>query len=275
MQERLFPQLTLLLLIATALGCSVLRPKPRLKSVLILEVVAPASEQAAALDQTMRVITTRLDLMGVSNCEVRSQSNSRILVSLPDVPDPERLKHYLTAGGRLELAHVVSPPSPAPVQTFNTEEEAVGSLGGAVPPNRKLLPYSERDDTDASPTAEKVEKPKRWVVVEWPPIVDGRDLRSATATQRQAGGHDYVIQFSLKPTGADKFGAWTGANVNQYMGVVLNDQVKSIAYIKSQIFDQGEITGSFTKHSAEDLAHVLRSGALPAPVKVVGEDVIK
>jgi len=51
------------------------------------------------------------------------------------------------------------------------------------------------------------------------------------------------------------------------MGVVLNDEVKSIAYIKSQIFDQGEISGRFTKESAEDLALTLRSGALPAPIE--------
>ncbi len=67
----------------------------------------------------------------------------------------------------------------------------------------------------------------------------------------------YDISFSLKKTGADKFGAWTGANVNEYMGVVLNDEVKSIAFIKSQIFDQGEITGNFTKEQGEDLALTL------------------
>ncbi|MEO6391111.1 MAG: protein translocase subunit SecD, partial [Pyrinomonadaceae bacterium] len=64
-----------------------------------------------------------------------------------------------------------------------------------------------------------------------------------------------------------KFGAWTGANLNQYMGVVLNDEVKSIAYIKSQINDSGQIDGKFTKESGDDLALTLRSGALPAPIE--------
>jgi preprotein translocase subunit SecD len=71
----------------------------------------------------------------------------------------------------------------------------------------------------------------------------------------------------LKPTGAEKFGKWTGANINEYMGVVLNGEVKSAPYIKSQIFDQGEITGKFTQQSAEDLALTLRSGALPADIE--------
>src|SRR5207245_6140949 len=82
-----------------------------------------------------------------------------------------------------------------------------------------------------------------------------------------AGGNRYQITFSLKKNGADKFGAWTGANINEYMGVVLNDEVKSVAYIKSQIFDSGEITGNFTKEQADDLALTLRSGALPAGIQ--------
>src|SRR5205085_1983059 len=58
---------------------------------------------------------------------------------------------------------------------------------------------------------------------------------------------------------------------NQYMGVVLNDEVKSIAFIKSQITDSGEIEGRFTKTSADDLALTLRSGALPAPIQYIEE----
>ena len=79
----------------------------------------------------------------------------------------------------------------------------------------------------------------------------------------------------MKKNGAEKFGAWTGANVDEYLGVVLNDEVKSIAFIKGQIFDSGEITGRFTRQSAEDLALVLKSGALPAPVTIVEEHIDK
>ena len=79
----------------------------------------------------------------------------------------------------------------------------------------------------------------------------------------------------MKKNGAEKFGAWTGANVDEYLGVVLNDEVKSIAFIKGQIFDSGEITGRFTRQSAEDLALVLKSGALPVPVTIVEEHIDK
>src|SRR5436305_7680843 len=96
-----------------------------------------------------------------------------------------------------------------------------------------------------------------------PPVVDGSELRNAQAVSQSGRGTDYQIHFQLKPAGAEKFGAWTGANVNQYMGVVLNDEVKSIAFIKSQNPDSGEISGRVTKESADDLALTLRSGALP------------
>ena len=92
-------------------------------------------------------------------------------------------------------------------------------------------------------------------------------MRSASANQEAAGSSRYQIAFSLKKNGADKFGSWTGANINEWMGVVLNDEVKSIAYIKSQISDTGEITGNFAKDQADDLALTLRSGALPAGIQ--------
>jgi preprotein translocase subunit SecD len=161
------------------------------------------------------------------------------------------------------------------VQTYNTKEEAIASLSstGVIPQDRRVLQYSERDEptTGGDPATPQAEKPKKWVVVETPAIVDGNELRNASAIQGPGGSSDYQISFALKPSGADKFGKWTGANINEYMGVVLgndlNDEVKSIAYIKSQIFDQGEISGKFSKESAEDLALTLRSGALPAPIE--------
>jgi preprotein translocase subunit SecD len=174
---------------------------------------------------------------------------------MPGIQDPERVKQLLKADSNLELVHVVSPPSPAPAQTYNTKEEAEASLGGKVPANRRVFAYAERNEpTTASQAADTTPKDKKWVVVEWPSVVDGSELRNASATQTRGGAEDYQISFAFKPTGAEKFGTWTGANINQYMGVVLNDEVKSIAYIKSQIFDQGEITGRFTKQSAEDIA---------------------
>ncbi len=224
-----------------------------------------------ATDQAERIVNSRLDAVGVAEPLVQrhgGQSSHQILVQMPGIQDPERVKKLLGAESRLELVHVVSPPSPSPAQSYATQEEALASLGGNVSSNRNILPYAERTEpTAAAGQDANAQKQKRWVVVENPAIVDGSELRNASAIQGRGGADDYQIGFSLKPGGADKFGRWTGANINEYMGVVLNGEVKSIAFIKSQITDSGEISGRFTKQSADDLALTLRSGALPAPIE--------
>jgi preprotein translocase subunit SecD len=227
-----------------------------------------------ATDQALRIIESRINAVGVTEPTLQrhgARGSHQILLQMPGITDPERVKKLLVGESRLELVHVVSPPSPAPIQRYPTKEAALAALGGNLPSNRKILPYLERDEPTAANTNadQNAQKPTSWVVVEYPPIIEGSELRDAKAVSaRGAGpGDGYQIAFSLKPVGAEKFGRWTGANINQYMGVVLNDEVKSIAFIKSQITDSGEISGRFTKNSADDLALTLRSGALPARVE--------
>jgi preprotein translocase subunit SecD len=228
----------------------------------------------SATDQAMKIIDTRINTFGVTEPTLArhgGQNSHEILLQIPGMQDSERVKELLKGQSHLELVHVISPPSPAPHQTYSSEEEATASLnsGGKIPPNRRVMPYTERSELagqDASASA-SAQPPKKWVVVESPAIIDGVQLRGATASQSRAGADEYEIDFSLKQVGAQKFGEWTGANINEYMGVVLDDQVKSIAYIKGQIFDTGQITGRFSKQSADDLALTLRSGALPAPIE--------
>ncbi len=227
-----------------------------------------------ATQQALNIIESRINALGITEPTLQThgaQTSHQILLQMPGVQDPERVKEVLRGESRLELVHVISPPSPQPAQTYGTEAEAIASLNsaGTVPPNRKVVPYQERNDA----TADKNQpKPKQWVVVEVPAIIDGSELRNAQAGQSQGGRSDeYEIDFSLKKAGADKFGAWTGSHINEYMGVVLNGEVRSIAFIKSQIYDRGQISGRFTKQTAEDLALTLRSGALPAPIEYLEE----
>jgi preprotein translocase subunit SecD len=223
-----------------------------------------------AVEQALKIIESRINSFGVKEPTLQrhgSDASGQILLQMPGVDDPERVKNLIGAESNLELAKIVGPANPSPVQTYPTEEAAKQSLGGTVPPNRRVLPLSDRDvDPDASKT-DPASNPKQWVVIEYPAVVDGSELRDASATQGRAGGTDYEINFSLKPNGAQKFGDWTGKNINNYMGVVLNGEVKSAAFIKSQIFDSGQITGRFTKETADDLALTLRSGALPAKIE--------
>jgi preprotein translocase subunit SecD len=260
----------LLLLASTiVLGVFILRPKSPLLWHLTLELDQATPDREAAVKQTIKVLESRLDAYGVNNFKVLTQGNGRIVLNLPGMNDPERLKQLIIQGGNLELVHVVSPPNPQQVEFYSTKEEAVASLGGGtIPANRHVVPYGEREQANGNPDT----KPRKWVVVEWPAIINGADLRDARAVRSTYGGDDnYQISFSLNKPGAAKFGAWTAANINNYLGIVLDDEVKSIAFIKSQISDVGEISGRFTKQSAEDLALVLRTGALPAPVKLISE----
>jgi preprotein translocase subunit SecD len=231
-----------------------------------------------ATTQALNIIDSRINALGITEPTLQThgaQSSHQLLLQMPGVQDPERVKDILKGESRLELVHVVGPPSPAPATTYQSEAEAIASLNsaGTIPPNRKVYPYQERIEKSTNGSTDpNQQKPKQWVVVELPAIIDGSELRNASAIPAQGGRtDDYEINFSLKKTGAEKFGAWTGAHINEYMGVVLNGEVKSIAYIRSQIFDSGQITGRFTKQSAEDLALTLRSGALPAPIEYLEE----
>ena len=225
-----------------------------------------------AVEQALKIIESRINAYGVKEPTLQrhgAESSGQILLQMPGVDDPERVKVLIGSESNLALMKVVSPANPAPVATYPSEDAAKASLGGTVPPNRKILPYSDRDEpTAANPSATPdPNKPKQYVVVEYPAIVDGSELRQASAMSRTGSDRDFEIGFSLKPTGAQKFGEWTGKNINNYMGVVLNNEVKSAAFIKSQIFDSGQITGRFSKASAEDLALTLNTGALPAKIE--------
>ena len=226
-----------------------------------------------ATEDALKIIDTRINALGVTEPTLQahgSTNSHQILLQMPGIDDPERIKELLRSESRLELMKVVGGSNPAPMTTYPTEEAARASLGGTVPPNRRILPYDERDEpTAAASTAPKQPgQPSAWVVVESPAVIDGSELRSAdAASDNPAGGDDaYQINFTLKPSGAQKFGAWTAANVGAYMAVVLNDRVQSAPYIKQQITDTGQISGNFTKESANGLALTLRSGALPAKI---------
>ena len=232
---------------------------------------AQAKLKEQATDQALKIIDSRINAFGVKEPTLQRQGSSdsgQILLQMPGVENPERVKALVGETSRLELMKIVSPPNPQPVQTYPTKEAALQSIGGKETDTRKVLPYAERDAPapNAAPTPAD-QKPKQYVVVENPAVVDGSELREAAAVQGNGGGSDYQISFSFKPTGAQKFGDWTGKNIGNYMAVVLNDEVKSAAYIKSQIFDQGEISGRFTKNTADDLALTLKSGALPAAIE--------
>jgi hypothetical protein len=232
---------------------------------LVLRVKYDYGNRDYLAGSAVAVIKNRLNSLRVSPFDVKAGApgSGEILVDLPKLDDPERVKKIIGTWGKLEFVHVVSPSSPAPAQTYDSEEEANVALKNDQTINGRVLSYPG-EATNAN---------KKWVIVEVPAIIDGFDLREARAVPSPLGDGGYEIQFSLKKDGADHFGSWTGSHINEYIGVALNDELRSIAFIKSQIFDQGIISGRYTKQSAEDLALVLNAGALPVPVEFVSEKI--
>lgn len=239
-----------------------------------------------AVEQAKQTIDTRINAVGVAEptiAEHGSKGMYQILLQMPGVEDPQRVKETLKAQSKLELVAVVSPQGM--LQQYQTKEEAEASIA-SLPPlerqKRRVLPYTERERPAAGQEEQK--KEPTWVVVESPPVIEGSDLTDARSEQGEGGMDAFQIGFNLNPRGAEKFGAWTLRNIGNYMGVVLDDQVKSIATIQSQITDSGRITGNFSRNQSDDLALTLRSGALQAPIKyledrtvgpTLGEDSIR
>jgi preprotein translocase subunit SecD len=222
----------------------------------------------SAVDQAMKIIEGRINKFGVTEPTLQRQGNSglhQILLQMPGVDDPERVKNLIGSESHLMLMKVAGNSDPG--RPFPSEEAAKAALGGSVPPNRVIYPLVERDENAKADQANKA--PDKWLILEQPAIVDGSELRDAQPSTRT--GTDYNIDFHLKPAGAQAFGDWTGKNIGKYLAIVLNNEVKSAPVIKGQIFDTGTIEGKFTKESADDLALTLKSGALPAPIEYVEE----
>ena len=215
-----------------------------------------------ATEQAKTIIDQRIDAFGVA--EAASQFHGRdedhqLLVQMPGVDDPDRVKELIKGEARLELKAVVPPAT-----LYRTEEEARASLGGTVPEDRQILAIHEKRGGGGSGSIDG------FYVVEKTPIVTGSDLRDARGVPAQQG-LGWRVAFNLKPAGAERFGAWTEKNINNLLAIVLNEQIRSAPSIRNKITDSGEITGSFTQKEAEDLGLVLRSGALPAKIVYLEE----
>jgi len=229
-----------------------------------LPVAAQKVLKDQAVTQAERIIESRINAFGVKEptfARHGATDSGQLLLQMPGVDDPERVKKLINSESRLELMKVDES-----TQEFPTKEAALQSFGGTVPQNRRVFPVNERDDSTEN-NNDPNRQPSRWLVLESPAIIDGSEMRDASAFSETGGESDYKITFSLKPGGAQKFGEWTGRNIGKSMAVVLNDEVKSVASIRGQIFDSGEITGRFSKGTAEDLALTLKSGALPAEIE--------
>ena len=222
---------------------------------LALKTSAAATIRNQALMQSMNTINNRVNQLGVTEATIAEygQGDFELVVQLPGVDDPTRVKDIMQSTAMLELKLVQDGPYPS-------REAAQAAHGGVLPLDTQLLPGL------AGPNGET------WYVVNRVAAVTGRDLSGAEPSHDVNGRPD--VNFTLTRDGAARFGRVTGANVGKLLGVVLDNRVYEAATIQSQITDRGEITGPFTEQKVQDLALVLRTGALPATITYLSEETV-
>jgi preprotein translocase subunit SecD len=206
-----------------------------------------------AVAQAIDTIRNRIDQLGVTEPTIQEHGlgEYQILVQLPGVDDPARVKEIMQSTAMLEIRQALGGPYPS-------EQEALQAKGGVIPPDAVLLPGKS--------TADGAEQ---WYLISRVSAVSGRDLRDASASQDENG--QPAVSFNLTGEGGRKFFAFTSAHVKDQLAVVLDNKVQSVATIDEPIHDSGIIKGRFTQQEVKDQSMVLRSGALPAGIKYLEE----
>ena len=200
--------------------------------------------QSSTVEQSIEIIRRRLDPDGTKEPIIQRQGASRVLVQLPGVDNPEEIKRLLGRTAKLTFQLV---------DLRTTASEARAS--GRVPPGAVLMESANGDGS--------------YYVVEKRVLVSGETLDTATAGFDQ--NSQPAVNFSLNAEGARKFGKATGENIGRPFAIVLDGQVVSAPTIQAQIFGSGQITGNFSVAETNELALILRAGALPAPLVVLEE----
>jgi len=229
---------------------------------LVMKASALNDLKERTVEQSIEAIRSRVDTLGVSEplIERHGLGQDQILVQLPGVDDPTRVKAIIQATGRLEFREALDQG-----RAYSSEDEALKAHNGIKPPNTELLHgrKSSSDPTDSVYIVSKVT------------IVSGTDVRDAQAS-RKPDTNAPVVHFDLTAAAGRKFAEFTrehqenGPNPSN-LAIVLENKVISAPSIRSEISDSGEIEGGFTEQSAHDEAMLLRSGALPASLHYLEE----
>lgn len=211
------------------------------------------------VDRSIHTIENRINGLGLAESSVQQRgganSDAEILISLPGLDDPARIKSILQTAALLELYEVKSGP-------YARQEDALAQNGGILPPGSKLI----RSIPRANETGEG------WYIVARSPVITGRDLRDAKPSTDQFGKWETAFVLSQESKG--RFARFTEANIGRQLAIVLDGMVKSAPTIQARIEDQGRITNMGGQQEAADLALVLRAGSLPAGIRYLQEQTV-
>jgi preprotein translocase subunit SecD len=197
------------------------------------------------IEQSIQIVERRVNQLGTVEPVIQRQGTDRILVQVPGLQDPTELKRILGKTAKMEFRMVDTtvPPDQA--------------AQGRVPPDDEIL-------MSAQP-------PKIPYVIKKQVLVSGGELTDAQPGFDQRSGEP-IVSFRFNSTGSRKFAQATSENVGQPFAIVLDNEVISAPVIREPITGgSGQISGSFTVQAANELAILLRAGALPAPLTVIEE----
>jgi preprotein translocase subunit SecD len=214
------------------------------------------------VQQALETIRRRVDALGVSEPSLQiyggkgQEVSDQIIVELPGVDDPDRVKGLLENTAQLELRLVKKEQG----GRFPSIEAAIQANGGSISDEYEILPYRENRGEQSQ---------LEYIVVNKTPIITGRDLKTARPSNDSNGGP--AVSFFLTSDGAKLFSTATEQHVGEQLAIVLDNVVSSAPVIKQRIESDGIISGHFTLQQADDLALLLRSGALPASLRILHE----
>ena len=204
---------------------------------------------AEAVKQSIEVVRRRIDETGTQEPSIQRQGEDRILVQLPGVDDPDRIKRLLGKTAKMTF------------QMVDQETSIIDALAGRLPPGSEIISHDSDVDANGDPVL---------YVVERRAIITGEMLTNSQVTTDQNG--QFAVSLQFNPTGGRRFGDATSQNVGQLFAIILDDKIISAPRIQTAILGgTGQITGNFTAQSAGDLATLLRAGALPAPLVILEE----
>ena len=208
---------------------------------VILSPIGLRDRASAAIAQSIEIVRRRIDETGVIDPIITRQGDARIVVQLPGIEDPNRIKQLLGKTARM---------------TFRLTDETANTASTVPPPGIDFMPLEGRGGKIA--VRRRVE-------------VDGANLTDARAGQNSQTSQ-WVVNFTFDSVGTRRFAEISRANVGRPFAIVLDDKVISAPVINEPITaGRGQISGNFTAASANELAVLLRAGALPAPLTVIEE----
>jgi preprotein translocase subunit SecD len=213
-----------------------------------------------AVRQALETIRNRIDAYGVTEPVIHREGigGDRLVVQLPGIDDPERVKGLIKNTAFLEFRLAANIGENG---SFSSEQAALAALGSRAR-DFDVMPENLRDDLGSTVQ-------KRYWVLEKKRVITGRDLKTARISSGQF--NEPQVGFILTRDGGRTFGEVTGANIGRPLAIVLDQTVISAPTIQARITEEGVIIGQFTLEEVQDMVTVLRSGALPAGLTYLEE----